>query len=33
MVPQVDPHHPLLGLVFGQRENLAQAEPVVLWGK
>lgn len=32
VVPQVDPHDPLLGLVLGQRENLVQTEPVVLWG-
>lgn len=31
VVPQVDPHDPLLGLVLGQRENLVQAEPMILW--
>lgn len=32
VVPQVDPHDPLLVLVLGQRENLVQTEPVVLLG-
>lgn len=30
VVPQVDPHGPLLHLVLGQRENLLQPKPVVL---
>lgn len=30
VVPQVDPHGPLLGVALGQRENLLQAEPVVI---
>lgn len=30
MVPQVNTHDPLLPLVLGQRENLVQAEPMIL---